>query len=233
LALQGVADPAKLADPELLSAEERSRFARLDMDPDTISWTRVVDTCDRHLRGITIGQAPTEAKGKPRATRFEITVASEIMAVLALTTSLQGGFVLSRFHAAAAAANSTARICDREGSADMRKRLGRMVVALSRQKEPVTADDLGVSGALAVLMRDAIMPTLMQTIERTPVLVHAGPFANIAHGNSSIIADQIALRLARRCVAVSLACGRFKLGGFHPRPSPGRRSRAARRDVCR
>jgi len=167
---QGVTDEAKLADPELLSPEERSRFARLDIDPATISWKRVLDTCDRHLRGITIGQAPTESKGHPRATSFEISVASEIMAVLALTTSV----------------------------ADMRARLGRMVVALSRAGEPVTADDLGVSGALAVLMRDAIYPTLMQTIERTPVLVHAGPFANIAHGNSSIVADLIALRLAKQ-----------------------------------
>ncbi|OQR81494.1 formate--tetrahydrofolate ligase, partial [Thraustotheca clavata] len=94
-------------------------------------------------------------------------VASEIMAVLALATSLK----------------------------DMRERLGRMVVGLSRKGELVTADDLGVGGALAALMKDAIMPTLMQTVEQTPVLVHAGPFANIAHGNSSIIADQIALKL--------------------------------------
>lgn len=167
LAKQGVPE-AKFADPNLLSAEERSRFVRLDFDVSTVTWKRVVDTCDRHLRAITIGKAPSEAKGTPRETSFEITVASEIMAILALTTSWK----------------------------DMRQRLGRIVVALSKQGEPITAEDLGVAGALAVLMRDAIAPTLMQTAEQTPVLVHAGPFANIAHGNSSIIADQIGLRLA-------------------------------------
>ena len=154
-------------EPDELTEEEIRKFARLDIDPETITWKRVVDVCDRHLRKITIGQAETEAKGTPRETGFDITVASEIMAVLALATSLQ----------------------------DMRERLGRMVVALSRSKQPITADDLGVGGALAVLMRDAIMPTLMQTVEKTPVMVHAGPFANIAHGNSSIVADQIALKL--------------------------------------
>lgn len=128
---------------------------------------RVLDTCDRFLRQVTIGVAPTE-KGQTRNTGFDITVASEIMAILALTTSLE----------------------------DMRARLGRIVIGQSRSGEPVTADDLGVGGALAVLMKDAIMPTLMQTAEGTPVFVHAGPFANIAHGNSSIIADQIALKLA-------------------------------------
>lgn len=128
---------------------------------------RVLDTCDRFLRQVTIGVAPTE-RGQTRTTGFDITVASEIMAILALTTSLK----------------------------DMRERLGRIVIGLSRSGEPVTADDLGVGGALAVLMKDAIMPTLMQTVEGTPVFVHAGPFANIAHGNSSIIADQIALKLA-------------------------------------
>jgi formyltetrahydrofolate synthetase len=153
-------------DPDELTAEERSRFSRLDIDPTTVTWQRVLDTCDRHLRRVTVGQGPAE-EGHTRETGFDIAVASEIMAVLALTTSL----------------------------ADMRDRLGRMVIGRSVAGEPVTADDLGVSGALAVLMRDAIMPTLMQTIEGTPVFVHAGPFANIAHGNSSIIADQLALKL--------------------------------------
>lgn len=78
---------------------------------------------------------------------------------------------------------------------DLRRRLGRMVVGLSRAGEPVTADDLGAGGALTVLLKDALMPTLMQTLEGTPVMVHTGPFANIAHGNSSIIADKIALKL--------------------------------------
>ena len=101
-------------------------------------------------------------------TGFDISVASECMAVLALTTSLE----------------------------DMRERLGAMVVATSKRGEPITADDLGVGGALAVLMKDAIKPNLMQTLEGTPVFVHAGPFANIAHGNSSILADRVALKLA-------------------------------------
>jgi len=153
-------------DPNELTLEERSRFARLDIDPDTITWRRVMDTNDRFLRGITVGQSPEE-KGMTRATGFDITVASEIMAVLALTTSL----------------------------ADMRERLGRMVVGTNRKGEAVTSDDLGVGGALTVLMKDAIMPTLMQTLEGTPAFVHAGPFANIAHGNSSILADKIALKL--------------------------------------
>jgi formate--tetrahydrofolate ligase len=156
-------------DPNELTAEERSRFARLDIDPDTITWRRVTDTNDRLLRGITIGQGPQE-KGMTRVTGFDIAVASEIMAVLALTTSL----------------------------ADMRERLGRIVIGNDRQEHPVTADDLGVGGALAVLMKDAIMPTLMQTLEGTPVFVHAGPFGNIAHGNSSILADMIALKLVGR-----------------------------------
>jgi len=153
-------------DPNELTPEERSRFARLDIDPDTITWRRVIDTSDRMLRQITIGQG-AEEKGKTRVTGFDIAVASEIMAILALTTSL----------------------------GDMRERLGRMVVGASRAGVPVTADDLGVGGALAVLMKDAIMPNLMQTLEGTPAFVHAGPFANIAHGNSSIVADQIALKL--------------------------------------
>jgi formyltetrahydrofolate synthetase len=154
-------------DPNTLTPEERSRFARLDIDPDTITWRRVVDTNDRMLRQITIGQGPEE-KGADRVTGFDMAVASEIMAVLALTTSLN----------------------------DMRERLGRMVIGSNRAGEPITADDLGVGGALTVLMKDAILPNLMQTIEGTPAFVHAGPFANIAHGNSSIVADQIALKLA-------------------------------------
>uniref|UniRef100_A0A8C0IH51 formate--tetrahydrofolate ligase n=1 Tax=Bubo bubo TaxID=30461 RepID=A0A8C0IH51_BUBBB len=143
-------------DPGTLTEEEINKFARLDIDPSTITWQRVVDTNDRFLRKITVGQA-----------QFDIAVASEIMAILALTTSLQ----------------------------DMKERLGKMVVANDKKGEPVTAEDLGVTGALAVLMKDAIKPTLMQTLEGTPVFVHAGPFANIAHGNSSVLADKIALKL--------------------------------------
>ncbi len=152
-------------DPNDLTTEEISQFVRLDIDPDTITWRRVVDTNDRYLRGITIGRGSKEKF--ERETGYDITVASEIMAILALTTSL----------------------------ADMRERLGSMVVAQSKAGDAITADDLGAGGALTVLMKDAIMPNLMQTLEGTPALVHAGPFANIAHGNSSIVADQIALKL--------------------------------------
>ncbi|XP_009204132.2 monofunctional C1-tetrahydrofolate synthase, mitochondrial isoform X1 [Papio anubis] len=153
-------------DPSTLTEEEVSKFARLDINPSTITWQRVLDTNDRFLRKITIGQGNTE-KGYFRQAQFDIAVASEIMAVLALTDSL----------------------------ADMKARLGRMVVASDKSGHPVTADDLGVTGALTVLMKDAIKPNLMQTLEGTPVFVHAGPFANIAHGNSSVLADKIALKL--------------------------------------
>ncbi len=152
-------------NPDDLTDEEITQFVRLDIDPDTITWRRVVDINDRYLRGITVGKGPKEKF--ERETGFDITVASEIMAILALTTSL----------------------------ADMRERLGAMVIGQSRSGAAITADDLGIGGALTVLMKDAITPTLMQTLEGTPALVHAGPFANIAHGNSSIIADQIALKL--------------------------------------
>ncbi|XP_029903511.1 monofunctional C1-tetrahydrofolate synthase, mitochondrial isoform X2 [Myripristis murdjan] len=149
--------------------EEVSAFVRLDLDPSKVTWQRVVDTNDRFLRKITVGQASTE-KGQMRETGFDIAVASEIMAILALADSLS----------------------------DMKNRLARMVVGTSRSGQPVTAEDLGVSGALAVLMKDAIKPTLMQTLEGTPVFVHAGPFANIAHGNSSVLADKLALKLVGR-----------------------------------
>lgn len=161
-------------NPDDLTPDERSRLCRLDIDPDTITWKRVMDTNDRFLRGITVGKGPEE-KGHERETGFDITVASEIMAILALTTSLK----------------------------DMRERFGKMVIGLSRSGEAVTAEDLGIAGALTVLMRDAIKPNLMQTLEGTPVFVHAGPFANIAHGNSSILADQIALKLADYVVTES------------------------------
>jgi len=161
-------------NPDELTAEEKSRFARLDIDPNSITWRRVVDTNDRFLREITIGQGPEE-KGMTRRTGYDITVASEIMAVLALTADL----------------------------ADMRERMGRIVIGTNKKGEAVTAEDLGVAGAMTVLMKDAIKPTLMQTLEGTPVFVHAGPFANIAHGQSSIIADRIALKLADYVVTES------------------------------
>ena len=156
-------------NPADLTAEEKRRMFRLDIDPASITWNRVIDISDRFLRVVKIGLGPEE-KGMVRETGFDISVASEIMAILALTTGL----------------------------ADMRERLGRIVIGTSRAGEAITADDLGVAGALTVLMKDAIMPNLMQTVENTPAIVHAGPFANIAHGNSSIIADQIALRLVGR-----------------------------------
>jgi len=154
------------AFPDDLTPDERRRMFRLDIDPASLTWTRVVDVNDRFLRRIKIGLGPEEL-GLARETSYDISVASEIMAILALTSGVE----------------------------DMRERLGRMVFGMNKVGEPLTAEDLGVAGALAVLMKDAAMPTLMQTLEGTPAMVHAGPFANIAHGNSSVIADQIALRL--------------------------------------
>lgn len=154
-------------DPNELTEEEISRFVRLDIDPDTITWKRVVDCNDRFLRGITIGQGSNE-KGMTRETGFDITVASECMAILALSNSLE----------------------------DMRERLGSMVVASSRAGEPITCDDIGCGGALTALMKDAIKPNLMQTLEGTPVFVHAGPFANISIGANSVLADKMALKLS-------------------------------------
>jgi len=159
-------------NPSELTSDEAARFARLDLDPASITWQRVVDLNDRSLRRITIGQGAAE-KGLTRETGFDITVASEIMAIMALATSL----------------------------GDLRARLGAIVVGTTREGarggggQPVTADDLGVGGALAVLLKDALLPTLMQTIEGTPVLIHTGPFANLAHGQSSVVADQLALQL--------------------------------------
>jgi len=154
---------------------------RLDIDPDTISWRRVVDVCDRTLREIRVGFNDDKLKDGspspvfPRATGFDITVASEIMAILALTTSFE----------------------------DMRERFGKMVVGLDKKGEPVNVEQLGVAGAVTVLMREALMPNLLQTLEGQPAFVHAGPFANIAHGNSSIIADKIAIKLGDYVVTES------------------------------
>jgi methylenetetrahydrofolate dehydrogenase (NADP+)/methenyltetrahydrofolate cyclohydrolase/formyltetrahydrofolate synthetase len=162
-------------------ALERRGVSRIDIDPDTITWNRVVDVCDRVMREIKVGFNDDKlADGSPspvfpRSTGFDITVSSELMAILALTTGL----------------------------ADLRARVGRVVFALNKQGEPVTLEDLGVAGAVTVLLKDAIMPNLMQTLEGQPAFVHCGPFANIAHGNSSIIADQIALKLADYVVTES------------------------------
>ncbi|MBA3052553.1 MAG: formate--tetrahydrofolate ligase [Candidatus Omnitrophica bacterium] len=138
----------------------------LDIDPQTILWRRVMDISDRFLRKIVIGLGG-KIDGLPRETGFDITVASEVMAILALTTSLK----------------------------DIRERLGRIVLAENSKGEPVTAEDIKVAGAMTVLMKDALKPTLLQTTENTPAFVHAGPFANIAHGNSSILADMMATKL--------------------------------------
>jgi formyltetrahydrofolate synthetase len=144
------------------------------LDPTSITWRRVVDVSDRSLRNIVAGLGPG-TDGFPRETGFDITVASEVMAILALCNSLK----------------------------DLRERLGRIVIGTSRSGDAVTAEDLGVAGAMAVLMKDAIKPNLMQTLEGQPVFVHAGPFANIAHGNSSILADMMATKLADYVVTES------------------------------
>lgn len=154
-------------DPNELTEEEVAQFVRLDIDPDTITWRRVVDCNDRFLRGVTIGEAPTE-RGMTRQTGFDISVASECMAILALANSLQ----------------------------DLRERLGNMVIASSKAGVPITCEDIGCAGALTALLKDAIKPNIMQTLEGTPVFVHAGPFANISIGASSILADKMALKLA-------------------------------------
>ena len=147
---------------------------RLNIDAQTISWRRVIDLNDKWgVYNIVSGLGGE--RRVPRETGFDISVASEVMAILALATSLE----------------------------DLRQRLGRIIVAETYSGEPVTAEDLKAAGAMCVLMKDALMPNLMQTLENTPVFVHAGPFANIAHGNSSIIADQMALKLADYVVTES------------------------------
>jgi formate--tetrahydrofolate ligase len=134
------------------------------VDRHSITWRRVLDVSDRVLRNIIVGLGQRE-DGVIRQTGFDITAASEVMAVLALSTSLQ----------------------------DMRKRLGRIVIGNTTDGKPITAEELHAAGAMAVIMREAIKPNLLQTLENTPVLVHAGPFGNIAHGNSSVIADLIGI----------------------------------------
>jgi formate--tetrahydrofolate ligase len=135
------------------------------LDLNQITWKRVIDVNDRALRNIVIGLGAA-GDGVPRQAGFDITAASEVMAVLALSTSLK----------------------------DLRERLGRIVVGYTKAGEPVTAEQLKAAGAAAVIMREALKPNLLQTLENTPVFVHAGPFGNIAHGNSSVVADQIGIR---------------------------------------
>jgi formate--tetrahydrofolate ligase len=159
---------AVTAANNLLAAMIDNRLMRndLDIDPDTITWRRVMDVNDRALRKIIVGLGGRSTGGVPRETGFDISVASEVMAILALTTSLE----------------------------DMRERFGRIVIGMTRDKKPVTAEQIGAAGAMTVLMRDALRPNLLQTLENTPAFVHAGPFANIAHGNSSILADMFAIK---------------------------------------
>jgi formate--tetrahydrofolate ligase len=137
----------------------------LDIDPHSILWRRVVDLSDRALRDVVVGLGG-KLNGYPRQTGFDIAVASEVMAVLALSSDLR----------------------------DLRARLGRVVFGTNRRGEPLTAESLECAGAMAALMSEALKPNIMQTLEGTAALVHAGPFANIAHGNSSIVADRIGLR---------------------------------------
>jgi methylenetetrahydrofolate dehydrogenase (NADP+)/methenyltetrahydrofolate cyclohydrolase/formyltetrahydrofolate synthetase/formate--tetrahydrofolate ligase len=155
-------------------------LSRLNIDPYRVTWNRVTDTNDRALRKVLVGLGP-EDDGRPRQTGFDITVASEIMAILALVNGTDYKSALR----------------------DLRQRAGRTVIGTNKDGKPITLDDLGVAGAVTVLMKDALHPNLLQTLEGQPAFVHAGPFANIAHGNSSIVADQLALRLGDYVVTES------------------------------
>ena len=169
----------------------------LDIDPQTISWPRTLDVNDRELRYTVVGLGG-RVHGVPRENQFVITAASEIMAVFALATDLK----------------------------DLRARLGRIVVADDRSGNPVTAEDLRAAGAMTVIMKDALKPNLVQTLEGQPTLIHAGPFGNIAHANNSIIEDRVALKLADYVVteagfASDLGFQKFcdivcRTGGFAP-----------------
>jgi formate--tetrahydrofolate ligase len=138
---------------------------QLSINVKRVTWRRVMDVNDRSLRNIVVGLGTT-LDGIPREGGFDITAASELMAVLGLATSLR----------------------------DLRERLGRIVIGYDRHKDPVSAEQIQGAGAMAVLLKDALNPNLVQTLEGTPALVHTGPFANIAHGNSSIVADQVGIR---------------------------------------
>ncbi len=169
----------------------------LGIDPQTITWPRTLDVNDRSLRNTVIGLGG-KVHGVPRENSFVITAASEIMAVLALANDLL----------------------------DLRARLGRIIVASTVDGAPVTAEDLKVAGAMTVVMRDAIEPNLVQTLEGQPTMIHAGPFGNIAHANNSIVQDRVALKLADYVIteggfASDLGFQKFcdivcRLGGFTP-----------------
>ena len=168
--------------PSDLSDEDKERMFRLNIDPYSVQWRRVVDVSDAALRNITIGMG-AENDGPTRQAGYDITVASEIMAALAMCSGL----------------------------ADLRERMGRIIIGTSKKGggrsvqpvEPITAEDLNVAGAMTVLLKEAVMPNMMQTLAGSPAFVHCGPFANIAQGNSSIIADKIALKLADYVVTES------------------------------
>lgn len=167
--LASAAIDSRLYHEERLGDEftAKTGLARLNFDKERIIWKRVIDHNDRALRHVTVGVGGG-VNGIERRDGFEITAASELMAILALANDLQ----------------------------DMRKRIGNIILAYNTDGNVITAEDLEVAGAMTVLLKEAINPNLMQTIENTPVLIHAGPFANIAHGNSSVLADRIALPLA-------------------------------------
>ncbi len=199
LHLNGDAHAVTAAHNLLAAAMDASLYHGnpLDIDPATITWPRTLDVNDRELRYTVIGLGG-RAHGVPREASFVITAASEIMAILALASDL----------------------------GDLRRRLGSIVVAETRDGKPVTAEDLRVAGAMTVVMRDTIRPNLVQTLEGQPVLIHAGPFGNIAHANNSIVADRVALKLADYVVTESgfgadLGFEKFadivcRTGGFAP-----------------
>jgi methylenetetrahydrofolate dehydrogenase (NADP+)/methenyltetrahydrofolate cyclohydrolase/formyltetrahydrofolate synthetase len=153
----------------------KTGLPRLNIDPETVTWRRVVDVNDAALRFIETGLSENWQDGPKRTNGFDISVASEIMAILALSNDAK----------------------------DMRRRLGRIIIGMNTNGDPVTAEQIGCAGAMMVLMKDAVKPNLMQTLEGQPAFIHAGPFANIAQGNSSIIADRIALKLADYVVTES------------------------------
>jgi formate--tetrahydrofolate ligase len=161
----------------LLSAVIDSSIAHgneLDIDPVSVTWPRVLDLNDRSLRRVVVGLGGA-VNGQVRETRFDIAVASEVMAILALARDLK----------------------------DLKARLQKITIGYTRKKTPITAGDLGVAGAMAVLLKDALRPNLLQTTEHTPMIIHTGPFGNIAHGNSSVLSDLAALKLADYVVTES------------------------------
>ena len=166
----------RLSDDQL----EAIDLKRLDIDIFGTTWRRVVDINDRALRNVVIGLGG-RLDGRARETGYDITVASELMAILALVDGESFAAALK----------------------NLRERCGRVVIGTNKRGEPITLEDLSVAGAVTVLMKDTLHPTLMQTLEGQAALIHAGPFANIAHGNSSILADRIALQLSDYVVTES------------------------------